>query len=401
MKKVILYIGGFELPDKNAAAQRCVSNAKIFRDLGYEIVMLGVNKTSHQPTQELNHFGFTCWSTPYPNSTKSWLSYITSLNQVEHLLEEKYRNQVFAVICYNYPAIAQYRIKNLAKKHGALALADVTEWYSASGDASLRKGIKWLDITLRMRCVNFLMDGLITTSKHLTTFYQKKTLVELPTLFDKSEQVFHKAEISNGEGYTLMYAGSPFDVAQAAKDKSCVKERLDLVIESLYKLKLDGVNFRLNIFGVGEDDYLKVYPEDSKKLEGLCGVVVFKGRQPHRIILENIISSDFTIFLRDVNRVTLAGFPSKFSESISYGTPVITNLISNIEPYVVEDKNCFLVDIDDKDKRYEALKLILTMPREGVKVSKDFCLNTVAFDCFSFTERVGVFIKKLKKNNEH
>mgnify|MGYP004602292779 FL=1 len=32
-KKTLVYIGGFELPDKNAAAHRVVSNAEIFREL--------------------------------------------------------------------------------------------------------------------------------------------------------------------------------------------------------------------------------------------------------------------------------------------------------------------------------------------------------------------------------
>ncbi len=73
MRKVILYIGGFELPDKNAAAQRCVSNAKIFRDLGYEVVMLGVDKASSQPLCESEYFGFTCWSIPYPKDTKEYI----------------------------------------------------------------------------------------------------------------------------------------------------------------------------------------------------------------------------------------------------------------------------------------------------------------------------------------
>lgn len=33
-KPVILYIGGFVLPDKNAAAQRVTGNAKAMRDIG-------------------------------------------------------------------------------------------------------------------------------------------------------------------------------------------------------------------------------------------------------------------------------------------------------------------------------------------------------------------------------
>ena len=40
----ILYIGGFELPDKNAAAQRVVANAKALKKIGYEVLFLGVTK---------------------------------------------------------------------------------------------------------------------------------------------------------------------------------------------------------------------------------------------------------------------------------------------------------------------------------------------------------------------
>lgn len=36
--KRVLYIGGFELPDKNAAAQRVLSIGKAYRLLGYDVL---------------------------------------------------------------------------------------------------------------------------------------------------------------------------------------------------------------------------------------------------------------------------------------------------------------------------------------------------------------------------
>ncbi len=44
-KGTILYVGGFELPDKNAAAHRVLSNGKIFRELGYNVVFIDVDKS--------------------------------------------------------------------------------------------------------------------------------------------------------------------------------------------------------------------------------------------------------------------------------------------------------------------------------------------------------------------
>ena len=403
MRKVIIYVGGFELPDKNAAAQRCVSNAKIFRDLGYEVVLLGVDKDSKSPLKQSDSFGFSCWNVPYPRSVNSWLKYITSLNQVDYFLEHEYKNQVAAVICYNHPAISQYRIKNIAKRNGALAIADVTEWYAVSGNSFFHKAVKWLDVILRMRVVNFLMDGVITTSDYLTKFYNKKNiLVELPTLYDKSQvgelagmPMSHKKSC-----YKLMYAGTPFDVSQAIIDKSSVKERLDLVLKALFEVSKSGIDYELSIFGVTKEDYLKVYPEDTQELEQVEKNILFKGRRSHQEVLENMTTSDFTIFLRNITRVTEAGFPSKFAESITYGTPVITNLISNIEPYIEEGKNCYLVNIDDEGERVKKLKEILSLPQVEVAFSKKYCLETDVFDYVAHTGKVGDFLQKLEAKNE-
>jgi len=395
-KNIILYVGGFELPDKNAAAQRCISNAKILRDIGYEVVLVGVSKQAsvELPLSKAEHFGFTCWNVPYPGSSKEWLKHIITLNQIDYLIEKQYKNRVFSIICYNYPAISQMRTKIIAKKLGALAIADVTEWYAASGNNLLRKSIKWFDTWLRMRCVNLSMDGIITTSTYLTEFYRRKNMqcVELPTLYDKDQLCVNASAVEPSGGYKLMYAGSPFDVASAAKNRKNVKERLDVLIDMLFNLCSEDFKFSLNIFGLTRNDYLHVYPEDSVKLERLGENVQFKGRQSHTIIIDNIINSDFTIFFRDINRVTQAGFPSKFSESITCGVPVITNLISNIAPYVVDGKNCFLLDFN-KDSRVEKMREILLSPYENISEAKRFCFDSRTFDYHTYKSEVINFLR--------
>ena len=40
----VLYLGGFELPDKNAAAQRVLSNAKLLREMGHDVTFAGISK---------------------------------------------------------------------------------------------------------------------------------------------------------------------------------------------------------------------------------------------------------------------------------------------------------------------------------------------------------------------
>ena len=42
MNKNILYIGGFNLPDKDAAAQRVMANGLLFNKLGYKVYYIDV-----------------------------------------------------------------------------------------------------------------------------------------------------------------------------------------------------------------------------------------------------------------------------------------------------------------------------------------------------------------------
>ncbi len=83
-KKTIIYVGGFELPDKNAAAQRVLANAKIFRDLGYNVVLVGIDKSLSQDTliknTQVSVSGFESWALPYPNDKKNGLSLLHPIN---------------------------------------------------------------------------------------------------------------------------------------------------------------------------------------------------------------------------------------------------------------------------------------------------------------------------------
>ena len=82
----------------------------------------------------------------------------------------------------------------------------------------------------------------------------------------------------------------------------------------------------------------------KKKLENLNGSIIFMGRVPHTESLKVLLSSDYIVFLREKNRVTMAGFSTKFVEAISCGTAVITTDTGDLKSYI-EKLNCgYIVD---------------------------------------------------------
>ena len=112
--KTIVYVGGFELPDKNAAAQRVIGNSNALKELGYEIILLGVSKKEKnlKDYKEINNFKY--YEKLYPKTVIDWILYLVNIKDVVNTMK-KY-NTIEYLICYNYPAIALWRLRSYCKK---------------------------------------------------------------------------------------------------------------------------------------------------------------------------------------------------------------------------------------------------------------------------------------------
>jgi len=328
-KGSIIYAGGFELPDRNAAAQRVVSNAKIFRELGYNVVLVETNCCQEENvTKHEKCFGFERWSIKSSNKR------LVSSKEVKNIIG-KYDN-VSAVVLYNYPAIAMLDIIRFCKKHRIKVTADVTEWYGVQGDSIIHKVIKGFDSYLRMNWLHFRLDGLIVISQYLNNYYKSKVpCVLLPPLTDLSESKWSKESyFKKDDKLEIVYAGSP------GRDK----DKLNQMVKAICSAP-DWV--RLKVIGITLEQFLKYYPEFNGR--GFSNKISFLGRVSHDSVIKHLVQANFSLFLRDINRVTMAGFPTKFAEAFTCGVPVITNKTSDLKDYLVEGVNGFWIEDIDKD----------------------------------------------------
>ena len=192
---------------------------------------------------------------------------------------------------------------------------------------------------------------------------------------------------------SLVYAGNPFNAKSV--DKQNIKDRLDYVVEMAVFAHEHGVDFVLEIYGVTKNEYLKYFPEHKTILDLARKKICFRGVVPRSEVVDAIQKADFTIFMREVTRVTEAGFPTKFSESISYGTPVITNSMSNICNYLIEGKTGFAIDLVNKELRHNTLLRILQLENSDIEYMKKYCLESRLFDYSNHINSVGTFLKNI------
>ena len=330
--RVILYIGGFELPDKNAAAHRVLSNAKIFRELGKKVVFVGIDKTLAPNSDVIQTHsmieGFHSFAVPYPRGKMGWLKYLTNISDYIRVCEKL--GIVEMVIFYNFQSIAMKKLISYCKKHNIKQYADITEWRSAKGERLVYRILKDSDTWYRMHILHKKLDGLIVISRYLENYYKIcKNVIYIPALTDSSEEKWQGSYTKSKEVLKLVYAGNPGR-----------KDRLDKLIEALDKVER---RYLLDVIGITIEQYLSYYPNHKEILEKNRSIV-FHGHLPHLETLEYIKRANYSCFLREDNRVSKAGFPTKFTEAITCGTPIITNKTSNLEDYADGKVNGYLIN---------------------------------------------------------
>lgn len=389
-----MYVGGFELPDKNAAAQRVIGNAKLFNALDYNVYFIGTDKSLDSKVNLIGtksiFEGFVHYNIPYPTGLKEWYFYLCNISY-KYLIKE-INPQL--IIAYNYPAIALNKLRKYCGQNDIRLIADCTEWYLLSGSIIFRI-IKGFDTFYRMRIIHNKLDGVIAISNYLSNYYKNrgcKTVVIPPIVnIDDFKKLYNNN--NHDDIINLIYVGQPFPVDGRMIKESSYKDRLDKVIDVLYYLR--DMQFIFNIYGLTKEQYLSVIPGQKDLLDVLGNKIKFYGYIENHEALKKIAESDFTVLFRDVNRMTTAGFPTKFVETISCGTPIITNRTSDLEQYLQDGKNGYFVEIEDKAKLLAKMKEILMLDRKSISLMKKNCQESELFSYHKFKNKMCQFLNSI------
>jgi len=386
-KGTIFYIGAFELPDKNAAAHRVISNGKALRDLGYNVVFIGATKSGSALSIDKKEifFGFDCYKRKKPSGSWSWIKYLANIQPYKEIIDRY--NDTVAIIGYNVPSLVGFNLKKLGRRKGCKVFADSTEWYEIKkkGNSLVNFLVRYSDVYLRMRIINPKLDGVIAISGYLYDFYRKKgtKTVNIPPLVDITDQKWKNDLEIGRHPVQLLYAGTPFSLYS----EPSYKDRIDWIIEALFELKRENnIAFRLHIVGIEKEQVETNFPHVKDALVFLNDFVIFYGQISHLEVIKKLKSVDYSLFLRSNSRSVKAGFPTKFVESISCGIPVLTNKNSNVTDYLTDGINGWLIDLATKDTLHTTLKRALFVGREKIFQMKTTCYNSKMFDYRNYTE---------------
>lgn len=372
-KGTILYVGNYELPDKNAAAHRVMANGKIFRELGYNTVFLGIVRDSeHFDGIRVSSYDENIFEEAYPDSSKQWLRHLVNTDNIKSVISQY--DDVRMVILYNTPYITVKKVRKALKNTDIKLCYDCTEWNSYAEGNFLKRYYKKLDAYQISHFLAGAVDGLIVISKLMEKQYSKnENMLRLPPLVDISDSIWNQTPIEH-EGFEFLFAGTVSN-----------KENLEDIISAVNSLEDDNVYFR--VVGMTREEFLNVYDDclinDDR--------VVFTGKLTHEKTVQYVLSCDAYVFVREKTLRNQAGFPTKFAEAYTCGVPIITTDVSDVRDYMDSAQCGKVIDKCDVIMIKEAMKNTADKGKTGYKNLRN------EFDYHMYTDAADRWLDKVIK----
>ena len=388
----IIYIGAFRLPNLDAAAPRVLNNAKAFRALGHDVSFISWGGAYRK--EDLCKDGkYRVCGFEYRISGD--LPLRGSI--IERIETKLFRGQKSIkilksmpkpdlIIIYNAVNSFSKRMIKYCKKNGIKLANDVNEWYD-------NNELHLTDILpnyINMTHTQHKIRNKIVISSFLNNYYTESNNVIIPPLCDPEETKWSATvedeRVKPFDGITLIYAGNP-----AKKD--CIHS----VINAVNTLANEGKAIRFLILGFTREAYMKQHAQSLLNTI-LHENVLFLGCVSQDLVPAYYKKADFMVLLREPNRKSMAGFPTKFAESMTSGVPVITNSTSDLNKYVVDGKTGFMVEGYDYNSVLFTLKYsVLTIKKEDINDMKSYVRKSNgAFDWRNRVNDFKMFLDKLQ-----
>lgn len=399
--KTVLIAGNFDFPRGNAAGKRVLGLGYIYKDMGYNVVFAGCRnnrKTNKILDTKQVYEEFVCYNFNGSRSLRNICNVNRAFSELKEIINDIGLNEVGLIVLYGSPVLALWiqKVICFGRKNSIPVVFDCVDWIEKSGfDSGLKNAVKYIDTNFMKRYLACRCNGVIAISKYLYDYYTErgcKTVLIPPVGKMESEELQVKWDNQGEQSpVRIVYAGSmPIEHNMHKED---MKDRIDLSMEIMSKLHERNISFMFDIFGIEKEQYVDAIPEHMQIVDDLSSKVRFHGKTSNDVVCQYISKANFTILNRTITKVTMAGFPSKVSESLLMGTPVITNATSNIVDYVKNGDNGWIVDFDTEVAATQIAVLIQDQNR--IRRMKQNCIRECCFEFHLFEGMIKDFIEGL------
>lgn len=393
--KSILFCLSFNITDNRPYAVRALTIAKIYRELGYQVIFICVDNTNSQRAfTQTEYCDFACYTIHFfktRNPLKIFKTKRFVKQQFQEIMNNIQKNGTeiqSLIIPLMYDLIEKFG-RSYAKKNKIPFIYTTTEWYLYHSFYGKFIWLKYL-CAVYMRNIRAKRKNVIAISRFLANFYQTKKhchVALLPSIVDEKD--YSKKEI-NRQAKTsgkirIMYAGYP-----GKKDviHTFLRAILSLSEEERNKIAFYGYGFEeKDLASLG----LSIEEIHQSKCIHICGQV------SQQEVKNALNISDFSILIRQDTLNAKGGFSTKIVESMMAGVPIIGNLTGDMELYF-NDENSVILSNPSLEECQKALKKVLMMSDSEMEEMKKAAHQTAiqSFDYHLYLETMRKFMEELK-----
>lgn len=353
MKKALI-VSTNKFPQGDAGAIREESFAKLFQKIGYEVLVAGLGQSTGFQIKQYSGIDYISLRSSREDYISRYCNRrFYSKRLKKYVLNDS--NKYDCVLFVNGSCQTVHALINYQEKNNCVLLHDSVEWYSP-------EEFKYGKMARAYRNKNYLNQQLIdehfrviAISKYLEKHFCDRGLrtKRIPVILDIQSINFCK-DIDNSV-VTFLYAGSPGK-----------KDYLSEIVTAFSKLSIKERNkCKLNIIGVTKEQLSSSCGVDKAVIDTMGDCLSCFGRVKHDEVLRELGRADFTVLLRPSElRYAKAGFPTKFVESLATGTPVICNLSSDLNEYLLDEINGIICDSCSAEAMVKCIRRAIALSAE-------------------------------------
>lgn len=275
----------------------------------------------------------------------------------------------------------------ITKLLGSRLLQEVSEHplrYYQSG--TLRKKIGLFKLGVE----STLTDGILCISHFLIDFYKERgfpdhRLILIPSTVDP-----YRFNMSIDSPLPFPYVGY-FGMLTFHRDN------VDLLVRAFARIAHKFPEMHLVMGG-------PVYGNEKGKIAelasglGINGKLILLDYMPREEIIRYIVSSEILVMVRTNDIKAQASFPSKLTEYLATGKPVISVNVGEISDYLTDGINAHLVEPGDDEALAKKMDLILTCYDEALETARRG--RQLVYNVFNYSyqaKRIISFVESLYK----
>lgn len=371
MKMVFLMNTAF--PYGQAFSARARSFLKLFFELGYSVHIIAPESRYTKSSSELIEVEYTIEYINSPQTAMKLCGIGTAKPYITALKKYAETNKVDLILSNDVVFIAD-KIYEFAKKKHIPYIMEQCEWYDASMFKGGRLNPYWREHINLITKKNQRLSGVIAISRLLENHYRKNEVpvIRIPTIMDVVNIKF-RTEVTERNIIRIVFAGT---IGKG-------KENFSSIFSAIKKVNGSQGRIVLDIYGPSEKDILNNLNNNIDLFNSTKGYIHVMGKIPQEEIENKLREADYTIFVRPDRRSSHAGFPTKLAESLSVGTPVITNVTGDVGLYLVNGKNSFILQDDSTEAISFVLEKLVTVSINEMNTMRVSARNT-AEHCFDY-----------------